>query len=144
MTDPTTPQTLISLIPYLLPPRGTTGSTLLRPTDLVAVVVHAIHVGLEFKLVGTGGRADGQNREERVREQVDVDDQVDDDDDTHSETATAVNDDQDPSSPTPTQPSPHLLTLSTTSPLPPSWLLTSEDSFTFHFTHSQSSLRFLV
>jgi len=100
---------------------------------------------------GSGSQSrEDQEPEQRVNDQVEgADDDDDDDDDTHSETATAVNDDQDDPSTTssthiPTQPSPHLITLSTQSRLPPTWQTTAEDSYTFHYTHLQSSLKFIV
>jgi hypothetical protein len=71
MSDPTSTSTLQQLVPYLLPERGQPGSTLTAPTDLAAVLVHAIHTSLEFRLVRPITPSGSRNQSADTEEQDD-------------------------------------------------------------------------
>ena len=151
MTDPTSTSTLQQLVPYLLPERGQEGSTLTAPTDLAAVLVHAIHTSLEFRLVrpapssSTTQSAEHQEEDEQQRQG-----RPDDNEDTFSETETAVNadDDDDEQAGRPSASSSSLDTrfvrLATEARLPAGWNDRGEDSYTFTYKHEQSGLSFIV
>lgn len=151
MTDPTSTTTLQRLIPYLLPERGQEGSTLTAPTDLAAVLVHAIHTSLEFRLVRPSGSsssavhsADTEEQEEQDAGRRGTTDE--DTEDTVSETETAVNAEDDaqagPSSSSSLDA--RFVRLATEARLPSGWTDRGEDSYTLTYKHEQSGLGFLV
>jgi proteasome inhibitor subunit 1 (PI31) len=148
MSDPTSTSTLQQLVPYLLPERGQPGSTLTAPTDLAAVLVHAIHTSLEFRLVRPITPSGSRNQSADTEEQDDDEGQQrrgEDTEDTVSETETAVNDDQalqgqSSSSSLDTR----FVRLATEARLPSGWNDRGEDSYTFTYKHEQSGLSFIV
>lgn len=150
MSDPTSTSTLQQLVPYLLPERGQAGSTLTAPTDLAAVLVHAIHTSLEFRLVRpapSGSRNQSADTEEQDEDEGQQR-RGEDTEDTVSETETAVNADDDDQAPQGQSSSSSLDTrfvrLATEARLPSGWNDRGEDSYTFTYKHEQSGLSFIV
>jgi hypothetical protein len=151
MSDPTSTSTLQQLVPYLLPERGQAGSTLTAPTDLAAVLVHAIHTSLEFRLVRPATPSGSRNQSADTEEQDEDEGQQqrgEDTEDTVSETETAVNADDDDQAPHGQSFSSSLDTrfvgLATEARLPSGWNDRGEDSYTFTYKHEQSGLSFIV
>jgi hypothetical protein len=121
---------------------------LTAPTDLAAVLVHAIHTSLEFRLVRPITPSGSRNQSADTEEQDDDEGQQrrgEDTEDTVSETETAVNDDQalqgqSSSSSLDTR----FVRLATEARLPSGWNDRGEDSYTFTYKHEQSGLSFIV
>ena len=148
MSDPTSTSTLQQLVPYLLPERGQAGSTLTAPTDLAAVLVHAIHTSLEFRLVRPTTPSGSRNHSADIEEQDEDEGQQrreEDTEDTVSETETAVNDDQAPQGQSSSSSlDARFVRLATEARLPSGWNDRGEDSYTFTYKHEQSGLSFIV
>jgi proteasome inhibitor subunit 1 (PI31) len=126
-------QALIELAQFLLPTGP--GPSLKHPTDLIALLIHAIQVAVNFRL-------DPPTTDQQSESQ---DDKEGDNYDTVSESDTAVGDDENDSSPA-RFPASLGITLEQAlqSRLPRGWNSRGEDSYTFSYRHAQSSLGFVV
>lgn len=146
--NPLSSASLFALIPHLLPYSSSSSSASLSlPTDVVAVLVHAIQTSLQFRLINRGttsvsSTATVTQDEEPSAEPAQTD--MDDETDNLSETETAVNDDSDePLTSTSTNPIVSQESIQAAK-LPVSWKERGEDSYTFEYKHDQSGLRFIV
>jgi proteasome inhibitor subunit 1 (PI31) len=139
MSDPTSTSTLQQLVPYLLPERGQPGSTLTAPTDLAAVLVHAIHTSLEFRLIRPATPSGSRNQSADTEEQDDDEGQQRRGEDTEDTVSQALQGQSSSSSL-----DARFVRLATEARLPSGWNDRGEDSYTFTYKHEQSGLSFIV
>lgn len=128
-------QAVLSLAHFLLP--SGPGTSLKHPTDLIALYTHAIQVAVNFRLDPPTSDLQSEARDTSGEG---------DDDDAVSESATAVGDDNANDSSSQQFPTSLGITLehALQSRLPQGWNDRGEDSYTFSYRHTQSSLGFVV
>ncbi|WWC61651.1 uncharacterized protein I303_104235 [Kwoniella dejecticola CBS 10117] len=127
-TNPLDPTNLLKLIPRIAP--RSTSSPLPKPTDSVAILIHAIHTSLRFRVIQPAPSSSaGQSTQQTTRS---ADNEVEDIDDGASETATAVDAEEDSS----TQPQEGVLSVG--------WNERGEDTYSLQYRHEQSSLSFRI
>jgi proteasome inhibitor subunit 1 (PI31) len=119
-SDPLNIGSLLSSLPNLLP-RGTT-SPLPKPTDVIAALVHTIHIALDFRIIPNPISAVSQASTSQG-EETEIDDTV-------SETPTAVEQEDEQ--------------LAVEGRLPEGWNSRGEDSYVFEYRHVQSSMVFRI
>ncbi|WVW83682.1 hypothetical protein I302_105703 [Kwoniella bestiolae CBS 10118] len=127
--NPLDAHNLLKLIPQLLP--RSTSSPLPNPTDSIAILVHAIHTSLRFRLIQSSTTAAGPSGSSSLAQPVGEGATGDDIDDGASETTTAVDAEEADSTPQ-------------EGVLNEGWNHRGEDSYTFQYRHEQSSLVFRV
>jgi hypothetical protein len=116
--NPLDAETLLKSILRLLP--RSTSSPLPHPTDAVAALIHAIHIALDFRVVGETTSTGNQSARQ---EDQDVDDGA-------SDTATAVDHEEEATS--------------VQGQLAEGWNARGEDAYKFEYRHEQSSMVFRV
>ncbi|WWC89556.1 uncharacterized protein L201_004480 [Kwoniella dendrophila CBS 6074] len=133
-SNPFDPNNLFQLIPALLP--KSTSSPLPKPTDSIAILIHAIHTSLRFRLIQDSNtssvtqsvsQAPSSTTEETGTGGEDIDDGA-------SETTTAVDAEENVSSEQ--QPQEGILN--------ERWNERGEDNYNFNYRHEQSSLSFRI
>ncbi|WWC70420.1 uncharacterized protein I206_104371 [Kwoniella pini CBS 10737] len=127
--NPLNPTNLLKLIHQLLP--KSTSSPLTHPTDSIAVLIHAIHISLRFRIIQSAPTSSAaESSAQPIISTTEA--EGDDVDDGASETTTAVDADEDSTS------QPQEGTLNT------GWNDRGEDAYSLQYRHEQSALSFRI